>query len=317
MLRRAVLLIGLLAGALPAAADTWPSKPVKVIVPFPAGGSGDLAARPYAEMLSKKLGQQFVVENRSGAGGAIGVEATVRAPADGYTVLFASSSPVLVLPQLRKTPYEYGRDLIVVARLADAITGIGVHPSVGAKNVKELVAAAKAKPGGMSFGSAGIGTTTHLSGEVFKRAAQIDMLHVPYKGTGEAIADLLAGHIQLIFDPVIYASAKGGKLNLIGVTGSVRHPDFPEVPTLTEAGLSNAEVPIQYTAYFPAGTPAETVSALNAAIVAIAKEPEFKTRMLSAGFVLNTESVAEAAAHAKRDYDTYGQIIRAAEIKFE
>ena len=308
---------GLLAFAAAAAADTWPGRPVRVIVPFAAGGSGDLAARPFAEMLSQRLGQQFVVENRAGAAGAIGVETVAKAAPDGYTLLFASSSPVLVLPQLRRTPYDPQKDFVVIARLADAIVGLGVHPGVGIRTVPELVAAAKARPGQISFGSAGVGTTTHLSGEMFKRGAGIDIVHVPYKGTGEAIADLLAGNIQMMFDVVVYPSVRAGKLVLAGVTGQVRHPDFPDVPTLTEAGLPGLDVAIQYSAYAPAGVAQATVDRLNAEIVKIAADPAFKARMLSAGLTLNAESTAEAAAHARRDYDTYGRIIRDANISIE
>jgi len=317
-MKRVLIAVAMLFVAAPAlAADAWPNRPVRVIVPFPAGGSGDLTARPYAEMLTQRLGQQFIVENRAGAGGSIGVEATTRAVPDGYTVLFASSSPVLVLPQLRKTPYAYERDLVVVARLADAIVGFGAHPSTGARSAKDVAAMAKQKPGALSFGSAGIGTTTHLSGEMFKRVAGIDILHVPYKGTGEAIADLLAGHIQFMFDPVVYPSVKAGKLTLVGVTGPVRHPDYPDVPTLTEQGFAGSDVPIQYIAYAPAGTPKEIVAALNAAIVAVAQNAEFKARMLSAGFLVATETVEQATAHARADFELYGRIIKDGDIKLE
>ncbi len=311
-----LLALALIVAALPAAAD-WPERPVKVVVPFAAGGSGDAAARPFAERLSHALGQQFVVENKAGAAGTIGVESVVRAAPDGYTILFASTSPVLVVPLLRRTVYDTGRDLVPVAVLADGVTGIGAHPSLGVGTLAELVALAKRKPGEIAFGSAGLGTITHLWGEALKARAGIDLLHVPYKGISEALNDLLAGHIQLAFDLVVFPHVKAGKLKMLAVSGERRHPEFPDVPTIAEAGFPGYHVPTWYGAYVPTGTPAPIVEKLNAEILKIAATPDMEARMLALGLIVRSETPAEVAERMRRDTAAYAAIIADAKIKLE
>lgn len=317
MLLRAVAVALLLLGAGTAGAETWPTRPVRVVVPFAPGGGTDAVMRPMADRLSRALGQQFVIENRSGGAGVIGVEAAVRSPADGYTILATSSSPILVLPRLRKLPYDVDRDLVPVARMADPTVGLAVHPSVPARTVQELVALAKAQPGRFAFGSAGLGTTTHLYGELFRLRAAVEITHVPYKGSGESIADLLAGHIQIMFEAIVLPHVRAGKLHLLAVATDQRLAEFPDAPTMAEAGFADFEVPFWQGVMAPAGTPAAIVERLNAEIVKINRTPEMRDQLLAAGFLARHESVPEMAEHMRREAATVAQIITDAKISIE
>ena len=263
--------------AVVGAQTPWPSKPVKMIVPFAAGGGTDNLARYWAEKLGQAFGQQFVVENRGGASGTIGTEAMAKSAPDGYTLLLSSNSSTVNLPLLRKVPYD-PKSLHPVVRVGDGVTGFCVHPSTGLKSMKELVDYARADPGKLSFGTPGAGTSGHMRMETLAHRAGINFLHVPYRGGAEVLDDLLAGTLQIANDPTNNPSAKAGKVHMLCVNHGTRSPDFPDAPTLTEAGYPNSDVPLWFCIWAPAGLPQPFVAALQAKVTEIAKLPETSTR---------------------------------------
>jgi tripartite-type tricarboxylate transporter receptor subunit TctC len=323
MLRRVVLsavglaLAGLaLSPAVLHAAD-WPEKPVKLLLPYAPGGATDLIGRPWAEKLSQTLGQQFVIENRGGAGGAIGVEAAAKSAPDGYTLLLTPNAPLTVLPHLRRMAYEPLKNFSPVARVGDLVCGFVVHPSVGVKTLPELIAYAKKNPGKLSYGSAGLGTSTHLRIEMLKYKAGIDILHVPYRGSADALNDLLPGNVQMMNEINVLPHVKAGKLALLNINHSERHPDFPEVPTLKEAGYEGADVPIWYSIWAPAGTPKPIIEKLNTTIVELAKGDEMKKRMRDINVLVPLQTPEEMAKHFESDSKANADLIKAANVKLE
>ena len=232
--RFALALAALSSTALAQGAADWPSKAVRIIVNFAPGGSADNSMRPFADRLSRALGQQFVIENRGGASGALGIEGAVKSAPDGYTFVVTPSLSVVILPHLRKTPYDPLKDLVPVTQFTDGTLLFAVHPSVPASSVPELVAYAKANPGKLSWGTAGVGSYGHLMCEAFKLQAGIDILHVPYRGGGESLADFLAGVVQIHADPNTMPHVSAGKAKLFAVLDRQRRPDFPNVPLLKE-----------------------------------------------------------------------------------
>ena len=217
------------------AQPAWPTRPVRVIVPYAPGSGTDFIVRSIAERLSRQMGQQFVVEHRGGGSGALGTEAVVKATQDGYTLLMTPQAPIVVIPHLRKLPYDALKDLVGVARFGQVIAGFAVHPSLGVKNMAEFVALAKKQPGKITFVSAGVGSVNHLRGETLKLMAGIDLLHVPYRGNGEAIPDLLAGQVHSIFDSIVFPHVKAGKLVLLAIMDDVYSMlvtvDYPDAIT--------------------------------------------------------------------------------------
>jgi tripartite-type tricarboxylate transporter receptor subunit TctC len=267
-----------------ALAQTYPQKPVKLIVGFPPGGGVDIIARSIQQRLSERLGQPVVVENRPGAGGNIAAEQVAHAPADGYTLLVSAVSSLAISASLYKAPrYDLLKDLTPVAVVASVPNVLVVHPSVKANNVKEFIAYVKANPGKVNFGSAGSGTTVHFAGELFKSMADLDMVHVPYKGAAPAMADLLGGQVQVMFDFLSAAGPqiKSGKLRALGVTSTKRSPVLPNVPTIAEAGLPGYNVLGSFGVMAPSGTPAEVVNRLNREIGAVVNLPEIKEHLIS------------------------------------
>ena len=240
------------AVAAPAVAQGWPEKPVKLVVPYAAGGGTDSVARPWAEALSKVFGQPFVIENRGGASGMIGAEAVVKAAPDGYTLLVTGNATISLQPLVRKTSYDAQKHLAPVARLGDLVTGFAVHPATGIKTFAELLAYARQHPRKLAYGSAGQGTSTHLRLEVLKLRTGVDILHVPYRGSADALTDLLANTVQLMNEIVVLPHAKAGRLTMLAINHSSRHPDFPDVPTLRELGLADADMPIWMSMWAPA-----------------------------------------------------------------
>ncbi len=220
-----------------AQAATWPNKPVKLILPYAPGGATDLIGRPWAEKLGQAFGQTFVIENRGGASGAIGTEAVTKAAPDGYTFLLTPSAPLTILPILRQVPYDPITSFMPVARVGDLISGFVVHPSVGVKTFKELLDYAKKNPGKLSFGSAGLGTSTHMRVEMLKFRAGVDILHVPYRGSADSLNDLLAGSIQMMNEINPLPHVRAGKLILLNVNSPKRSAEWPDIPTLTELGF--------------------------------------------------------------------------------
>jgi tripartite-type tricarboxylate transporter receptor subunit TctC len=306
--------------ALPALADSdYPTRPVRMVLPYPAGGSTDNIARPLAERLSRALGHQFVVENRGGAGGTLGAEVVAKSPADGYVVLVTPQTPLAVLPNLRKVAYDPRDDFIPIGRMTEVVTGFAVHPSLGVKTLKEFIELAKKNPGKYSFCSAGVGTITHLRGELLKTMAGIDLLHVPYRGNGEALPDLLAGNVQAMFEAVVFPHVKGGKLTLLAVVDDVRHPDFPDTPTIKESGFPAFEAPIWFGAYVPKGTPQPIVEKLTKEIAKIHDDKEFKEKQMTFGMRVydKAESSEEIRKRLAAQTRLFAEIIKKSGVSAE
>jgi tripartite-type tricarboxylate transporter receptor subunit TctC len=295
---------------------SWPDKPVKVIVPFAAGGGTDVVARPWCDKLSQIFGQQFVVENRGGASGLIGTEAAAKAAPDGYTLLMSSNTTPVNLPLLRKVPYD-PKSLTPVARLGDVVTGFVIHASVGTKTFKEMLDYAKANPGKLAFGSSGSGTGPHLRYEMLRYKTGVDILHVPYRGGADALVDILSNNIQMMNEPVTLPHVKAGKLYLLNINHSERSPDFPDIPTLTELGYPNADAPIWFSLWAPTGTPREILQRLNAEIVKQSNTPEMKEKLRLAGAAPVIQTLEEIAAFREVDSKNMAELIKTAQIKIE
>jgi tripartite-type tricarboxylate transporter receptor subunit TctC len=294
----------------------WPDKPVKCIIPYAPGGGSDLIGRPWAEKLSQAFGQQFVIESRAGAGGMIGTEAASKATGDGYTFLMTPNATLTVLPHLRKTPYD-PNSFVPISRIGDFVTGFSMHPAVGPKTFKEMIAHAKANPGKLSYGSAGLGTATHLRLEMLKYRAGIDILHVPYRGSADALNDLLPNTVQMMNEINNIPHVKAGKLHLLNINHSTRHAEFPDIPTLTELGMPDSDVPIWYSIVGPAGTPKEIVDKLNAKCVEIAKTEDMQARMKAISAALPVQTPAEIVAYRDADSARNAELIKAANVKLE
>jgi putative tricarboxylic transport membrane protein len=300
-----------------AQAQGWPEKPVKLILPYAPGGATDLIGRPWSDKLTQAFGQQFVIENRGGAGGMIGTEAASKAAPDGYTFLLTPNATMSVLPLLRKTAYDPVKSFVPVAQVGDILSGFVIHPAVGPKTFKEMVEYAKKNPGKLSYGSAGLGTATHLRIEMLKYRAGVDILHVPYRGSADALNDLLPNTIQMMNEINVIPHVKAGKLILLNINHSQRHPDFPDVPTLTELGYPNSDVPIWFSVWAPAGTPREIVDRLNARMVEIARSDDMQARMASINVVVPIQSPEEIARRLEEDTRSNAEVIKVADIKLE
>ena len=292
------LCIGLAFGTVETTAQTYPSRPVRFIVPYPAGGPADILARVIGQKLTANWGQQVVVDNRAGANTIIGMELTARSAADGYTLILATTAMAVNAAIVAKLPYDSGKDFTPITNLVSASFLLVVHPSVPARNLRELIALAKAKPGQLVFGSGGTGSPTHVSGELLKSMAGIDMVHVPYKGMAPALSDLIAGHITVLFsDPLVMLPyVKQGKVRAIGVSGTSRYPAAREIPTLAEGGLPGYESGIWYGVLAPAGVPKQIVDTINAAIVQVLKEPDVQERLASLGTTVIGDSPGHFAS---------------------
>jgi tripartite-type tricarboxylate transporter receptor subunit TctC len=306
----------LAAPSLLKAQDPWPSRPVKIIVPFAAGGATDLVARPWAEWLGKAFNQQFVIENRGGASGMIGAEAAAKSPPDGYTFFFSSNTATVTLPLIRKLTYD-ANSFIPAARMGDSISGFVIHPSVGAKTFHEMIDYAKKNPGKLAYGSSGAGTLPHLRYEMLKIKTGVDILHVPYRGGADTLNDLLAGNIQLMNEGSSLPHVKAGKITLLNINHTERFAPFPDVPTLTELGVKDADVPAWFALYAPGGTPKEIVAALNAKALDIAKSPETKSRLEMVACVPVAQTLPELNAFWEADKVRTAELVKAANIKFE
>jgi tripartite-type tricarboxylate transporter receptor subunit TctC len=294
----------------------WPEKPVTAIVPFPAGGATDNLVRAFAQKLSAALGQTFVVNNYGGAAGAIGTEVAAKASPDGYTFLFAPANPITIVPYIRPTPYKLD-DFIPVARLGTYIAGMAVRNSLPVNSLQEFVALAKSEPGKITFGSSGIGGMAHIRIEALKQAAGIDVLHVPYRGGPAEMQDILGGRLDAMTENIIFPMAKSGQLRMIAIIGDHRLPDFPNIPTVAEAGYPAMNTPGTFAVFAPRGTPQAIVTRLNAEIVKIARLPEMRDQMLAIGFDMGYDTPAEIKAAVEKEADVYQKIIRDADIKAE
>ncbi|MBC7637494.1 MAG: tripartite tricarboxylate transporter substrate binding protein [Acetobacteraceae bacterium] len=306
-----------LGGRLANAQAAWPTKPVKLILPYAPGGSTDFIGRPWADKLGQAFGHPFVVDNRGGASGAIGVEAVAKASPDGYTFLLTPNAPLTVLPHLRKLAYTLPKDLVPVCRVGDLVCGFTIVPSLGINSIAELVAYAKKNPGKLAFGSAGPGTSTHMRIEALKAAAGIDILHVPYRGSADALNDLLSGNVQLMNEIIVIPHVRSGKLKLLNVNNAIRHPEFPAVPTLAEAGYPGIDVPVWYSVWAPAGTPKEIVAAFNAKVTEIAATDDMKARMQAINVVVPLQKPDDISAHWAQDSAANAKLIREAKITLD
>jgi tripartite-type tricarboxylate transporter receptor subunit TctC len=298
-----------------AATSPYPDRPIRFIVPLAPGGAVDIAARAVAQELSVSLRQQVVVDNRAGGGGNIGAELAAKAPPDGYTMVMGSSSNFGVNPTLYKNlPYDAVRDFAPVTLVSFAPNALYVHPSVPAQNVKELVALAKSRPGTLNFASSGQGGSGHLAGELFKMVTGVNIVHVPYKGTGQALADTVGGQVQMQFGSVIAVlpHVKAGKLRALAVTVPRRVAVLPQVPTMAESGYPAVETTVWNGVLVPAKTPKPIVDRLNAEIVAILKKSETRERFAAQGAEAVGSTSAEFAAHIRREIDKWGKVVRAA-----
>jgi tripartite-type tricarboxylate transporter receptor subunit TctC len=315
---RSLLLTLALAGI--AHAQPYPSKPVRIIVPFGAGSTIDIFGRTIAPKLTEALGQQVIVENRAGAGGAIGLDVTAKAPKDGYTLAIGASGPLAINPGLDpRLPWDPVRDFAPVTQIASGPLVIVTHPAVPAKSLKELIVLSKARPGKLSYGSPGIGTSNHLAGELLNIAAGINLIHVPYKGNAEALTDLLGGQIDMVPTGIAPAlpHVQAGKLRAIAVTGSRRSPIMPDLPTVGESGLPGAEVNVWYGMVAPVGTPPEIIKRLNAELVKIMKSPEISERFASQGAQPVTNTPDEFGKLIREDVARWARVIKQRGIKLE
>lgn len=313
----AITLLLTASAGLHAHAQTWPDRPVKVVVPFAAGGGTDAIARPWVEQLAAHFGQPFVIENRGGASGIIGVEFVIKSAPDGYTFLIAGNSPLSVQPILRKTTWDPRKDLQPIARLGDLVTGFAVHPSTGIKSMAELLDHARKHPGKLAFASAGAGSGTHLRLEALRIETGVDILHVPYRGSADGLTDLLAGNVQLMNEIVLLPHAKAGKLTMLAISHRSRHPDFPDVPTLAETGIRNADIPIWMSLWAPAGIPAAIVERMNDRIAEVARTAEMKARMLAISVDVISQTPSEVLRDLSEEMVRNEQIIKTANIKVE
>src|SRR6266487_1357942 len=306
----------LFAAAAFAQSPGYPDRPVKIIVPFAAAGPTDVVARLIALKLSEKFGQQFYIENMAGAGGNLGMGAGARAPADGYTILFVSSSYTVNPSLYAKPPYDPDKDFAPVTKAAGSPNGLFVNPSVPAKSVKELVELIKANPGKYTFASPGIGTTPHLASELFKLAFGLDFALAPFAGGGPSIQSVLAGHTPICIQaiPPAMELVRAGKLRALGLTAKTRSPALPDVPTFDELGIANQEAETMQGVLLPAGTPKPIVDLLQTEIARIVHLPDVKEKLLAVGLEPNGMSQAEFAAYIKADIAKWKKVIDDAKI---
>jgi tripartite-type tricarboxylate transporter receptor subunit TctC len=302
-----------------ASAQTYPNKPIRLVLPYPPGGGTDVIARPIAQKLTESLGQQVIVDNRGGANGNIGMEFVAKSPADGYTLLFALTAQYAINPSLYpKLSYDPVKDYAPISLLANAPYLLVVHPSVPAKSTAELIALMKARPGQLAYSSSGNGSGAHLAGEMLRSLARVQMTHVPYKGAGPAMPDLIAGQVQLSF--VTYTAAgphiKTGRLRALGVTTAKRSPTLPDLPAIAEtvAGYDSA---VWYGFAAPAGTPAEIVNKLNAEVLRVLAAPDFRSRITLEAVAPIGTSPDEFGSFMKSEIVRWAKVVRESGAKVD
>lgn len=318
LLAMASVVTAMLAFAIPAAAEDYPARPVRLIIPFPAGGSNDVVGRLVATYLGERSGRQMVIDNRSGAGGVIGTEAVAKSPADGYTLLLISMAHA-VNPWLFKLSYDPIKDFAPVALLAEGANVLVVNPSLPVNSVKELIALAREKPGDLQYASAGIGTFQHLGAELFKLMAGVDMVHVPFRGGGPSMISVVGGHTRVTFPSLAQTVPyiKSGTLRALGTGGRERSPVLPDVPTIAEAGLPGYEAVNWWGVVAPAGTPRAIVDKLNGEIAAVQRSPEAQKQFASEGATPVTMTPGDFGAFMVSEMDKWGKVVRQGGIKAE
>jgi tripartite-type tricarboxylate transporter receptor subunit TctC len=312
----AVLAVVIGTGVRAQDAANWPARPVRIIVNYQPGGSTDNATRPYLSHLATLLGQQFVIENRGGAAGAIGLEAAAKSAPDGYTFVTTPVSSVTILPQARKVGYDPFKDLVPVSQFCDYTIILTVHPSITANNVKELAALSRSRPNGLNFGGVGLGTLTQLIVVMLNQVAGTDMTYIPYKGAGEALPDFLAGAVQAYLDPNALPHVAAGKAKLIAVIDRERHPDFPNVPLITES-FPEMDFVGWFGMFAPAGTPEPIVRKMSEAMAKIGQMPAMRAHLLKLAIRPYPGTPEQLSAAMRRDYDRYGKLIRDFKISMD
>jgi tripartite-type tricarboxylate transporter receptor subunit TctC len=319
-LRCLALLLLAVSWSLPSlgqAPDTWPSRPIRFILPFPPGGGTDILGRVIADRLSASLGQPVVIENRGGAGGNVGAEAAAKAAPDGYSIVLVAPSLAISPTLYAKLNYDPVRDFAPVSLVATVPNVMVTHPSVAAQTLQEFIALAKGKPGGMNFGSGGNGTSNHLAGELFNLVTGVKLVHIPYKGVNLAMNDVLSGEIHLVVIgiPAAAPHIRSGKLRALALIAPQRSRTLPEVPTVAEAGLADFEVTTWYGVLAPAGTPRPIVARLNAELVRIMHTPDLKERLDAMGTEPRTSTPEEFSAYIRQEIAKWGDVIRKAGLK--
>jgi len=312
--------IGLVLSAHTATAQSFPSKTIRFLVGFAPGGSTDIVARLIAQEMTKNIGQQVVVDNRPGAGSAIAAELTAKSPPDGHTIFACTTGVFAIMPFLySRLGYNHEKDLVPVTQTGSLPYIIVLHPSLPAKNVREFIALAKARPGQINFASSGIGTASHLSAEYFRNEAKLDLVHVPYKGTGNAMADLLAGQVVLMFDQPVSSlpHVQAGKLKVLGITSLKRFQTLPDIPTVAEQGLSGFEAISWAGVCAPGGTPRPVVDRLYSEIGKVLKVPEIRDRLLRDGIEPVGSTPEQFLQHTRNEAAKWGKVVRDAKVKVE
>lgn len=315
-----LLLAAMCLAATAAGAQGWPNKPLRLIVPFPPGGGSDAVGRVIAQKLSERLGQQVVVDNRGGAGGSMGTEQAVRAAPDGYTMVLASTSEIAINPSLySRLSYDTVRDLIPVAQVATTPMVVIVNPSLPAKSIQELVALARAKPGEINVASAGAGTISHLSGELFRSTNQLTWTHVPYKGTGPALTDLAGGQVQVMFapPPPALGLVKSNRARLLAVSGRSRASTLPDVPTINEALNVDYTVDNWYGIFMPVGTPPEIVRRMADEVAQSLKSPDVLNSLGVQGAAPGSMTQGQFADYVKSEVQKWGGLVKSTGAKVD
>jgi tripartite-type tricarboxylate transporter receptor subunit TctC len=314
------LLSAVLSVAGTASGQQYPVRPVRMLVGFPPGGGTDIVGRIVAQKLSEYLGQQVVVENRGGATGMLAAELAAKAAPDGYTMMMAHIAAISILPSLYpKMPYDAAKDFAPITLAAIGPNLLVVHPSVPVKNVKELIALARARPGQLHYASPGGGSVQHLSGELFKLQAKVDMLHVPYKGSGQSIVDLVAGHVHLNFDsvPPVLPHVRSGRLRALAVTSEKRFSILPDIPTVNESGVPGFDLSTWWGLVAPAAVSREIIARLQAETVKVLREPGVKEKIAFAGADTVGNTAEEFGAFIRNERAKYARIVKDANIKLE
>jgi tripartite-type tricarboxylate transporter receptor subunit TctC len=309
----AALAASIAAPGLRAQSAAWPAKGITLIAPYPAGGGVDTVARLVGERLASQLNQSVTIDNRPGAGATIGAAGLARSAADGYTLMLGSIVDYAIAPHVHKAlSFEMQRDLLAVVELGFGTVGLIVNADVPARNLRELIALAKAKPGSLSFASSGIGGLQHLNAEMFKQMAGVDIVHVPYKGTTQFLPDLLSGRVPMSIDsiPAHLANVRAGKTRALAVASAARSSALPDVPTFAEAGLPGYETATNYTLFAPAKTPADVVALLNREVNAVLKRDDVVEKLTAMGIVIRGGSTEAAQARVTAEIDKWANVIR-------
>ena len=319
MAGKAGVICSALLVACAASAQDYPNKPVRLIAPFSPGGATDVLARIVGQKINERMGQPVIIENRVGAGGNIGAEQVAKSAPDGYTLLMGGVPHAIAASLYAKLGYDMVRDLAAVAEVASFPSMLVLHPSLPAKSVQELIALARAKPGQLNFGSAGNGSPNHLAIELFDTMARVKMTHIPYKGAGQVVGDLLAGQIQLasMGFPVAMPHVQSGKLRAIAVTGAARSPLLPMIPTVSEAGLPGFDVTSWYGVFGPAALPKDVVAKLNAEIGSAITAPELKERLVALGAEPSLKTPAQFAQYVQDEIVKWAKVVKASGAKLD